>query len=293
MEKSKRRFGDRYDGRLIRSINPFYRIIPYIMKTRVDSQNYFDDRFDIGHTDAFIKELRKQHENEGIGFLHVVIAAMVRTISQKPGLNRFIAGQRIYARNDILISLALKKELKESSPETTIKLIFSPTDTLLDVVTKFNEAVELNKKKEVKNDTDKTARLLMLCPGFIVKFIVWFLDTLDYYGKMPKIINRVSPFHTSVFITDLGSLGIEPIYHHLYDFGTTSIFLAFGAKQRERVINKSGNIIEKKFINIKAVTDERIVDGHYYATAFKLLKSLIQNPERLMTPPETVENDLV
>ncbi|NTV90783.1 MAG: 2-oxo acid dehydrogenase subunit E2 [Clostridiales bacterium] len=291
MEK-KRRFGDRYDGRRIRTANPFYSIIPYIMKTRVDSQNYFDDRIEIGHTEAFIRELRRSHPELDIGFLHVVIAAMVRTISQKPGLNRFIAGQRIFARNEILISLALKKELKENSPETTIKLSFKPEDTLLDIVSKFNEAIELNKKLEVKNDTDKTARLIMLCPGMLVKFVVWFLQTLDYFGKMPKAINKASPFHTSIFITDLGSLGIQPIYHHLYEFGTTSVFIAFGAKIKERTLNKNDVYIEKKYISLKVVTDERIVDGHYYATSFKLLKNLIQNPEKLMTPPVEVIRDI-
>lgn len=85
----------------------------------------------------------------------------------------------------------------------------------------------------------------MFCPRLIVKLLMCVLRTLDYYGILPKLINRVSPFHTSVFVTDLGSIGIQPIYHHLYEFGTTSIFVAFGAKQKEKVINKGDNIVEK------------------------------------------------
>jgi hypothetical protein len=292
MEKRKRRFGDRYDGRLIRSIDPFYRIIPYIMKTRSDAQNFFEDRIEIGHTEAFIKEMRKNNENEGIGFLHVVIAAMVRTISQKPALNRFIAGRRIYARNEILISLALKKGLSDESRETTIKVSFKPEDTLMDVVRKFNEAIIQNKKIEEKNKTDKTAKLVMMCPGFIVRFIVWLMSFLDNFGLMPKIINEVSPFHTSIFITDLGSLGIQPIYHHLYNFGTTSIFVAFGAKHRQTVINKYNHTVTKKYVDFKVVTDERIADGFYFASAFKMFRSLLQNPGRLMEPPEKCYEDI-
>lgn len=291
MKKFKRRFGDRYDGRLLRSIDPFYKIIPYIMKTRADAQNLFDDRIEISAIEEYLNKKRREGCRE-IGFLHIVIAATVRTLSQKPGLNRFIAGQKIYARNEILISLALKKHLTEDSTETTIKLKFEPTDTLTDVARKLNEAIKENKKEDAENNADKTARLIMTCPGFLVRFIVWFLKFLDYHGLMPKLINRLSPFHTSIFITDLGSLGIQPVYHHLYEFGTTSVFIAFGSKERERTLDKDFNPVEKKFVNIKAVTDERIVDGLYYANAFKLFVRLMHNPERLETPPEKVVEDI-
>lgn len=291
MGKYKRRFGDRYDGRLLRTIDPFNKIVPYIMKTRTDSQTFFDDKFEINSAEAYLKAKRSEGI-KNIGVLHIIIAALVRTISQKPGINRFIAGQKIYARNEILISLAIKKQLTEDSLETTVKFSFAPTDTLNDVVKKINEAIEENKKEDTKNDADKTAKLVMMCPGFLVKFIVWFLQTLDYYGHMPKIINNVSPFHTSIFVTDLGSLGIQPVYHHIYEFGTTSAFVAFGTKQKEKVINKDDSITEKRFVNIKVVTDERIIDGHYFANAFKLFKRLVQHPERLELPPKEVIEDI-
>ncbi|HHW48344.1 MAG TPA: 2-oxo acid dehydrogenase subunit E2 [Clostridiaceae bacterium] len=291
MAGRKRRFGDRYDGRLLRTIDPFYKIIPYIMSNRVDAQNFYNDKIDIERIEAFLRKKRNSNI-KNLSFLHIVLAAIVRTISQRPGLNRFIAGQKIYARNEILISLAIKKELREDSPETTVKIKFEPTDTLYEVVAKVNEAIENNKKDEVKNDTDKTAKIIMLCPGFLVKFIVWIVSKLDYIGLMPKIFNRVSPFHTSVFVTDLGSLGIPPVYHHLYNFGTTSIFVAFGAKQKEKVINRDNNIVERKYVPVKIVTDERIVDGHYFASAFKLFKKYLKNPESLEVPPEQVFEDI-
>ncbi len=288
----RKRLGDRYDGRLLRTLNPFYKIIPYIMRDRSDSQNFFDDRIDISRTEAFLRTI-KNKSAENMGFLHVVIAAMVRTISQKPGLNRFIAGQKIFARNEILISLALKKKLDEAGPETTIKMKFEASDTIYDVAAKVNKAIGENKKADTENDADKTARLFMLCPGLIVRFLVWFLRSLDYFGLMPKAINRLSPFHTSVFVTDLGSLGIRPIYHHLYDFGTTSLFIAFGIKQKEKHIDAENNIVEKRSVQLRVVSDERIVDGYYYASAFKLFKSLVQHPERLENPPDTIAEEIM
>jgi hypothetical protein len=287
----KKRFGDRCDGRRIRGLNPFYKIIPYIMEERVDAQNFFEDKIDIENIEAFLREKRSQ-DIKGIGMLHIIIAAIVRTISQKPGLNRFIAGQRIYARNEILVSLALKKQMNEGGVETTIKMKFSPNDTIYDVVKKVNSLVEENKKEETKNNTDNIARLIMACPGMLVKLVVWTLKKLDYFGLMPKAIIDASPMHTSVFITDLGSLGIQPIYHHLYEFGTTSMFIAFGGKNKEYVLSKKGELEEKRFVNIKIVTDERTVDGFYYASAFKLFRRLLQHPERLELPPEQVLEDI-
>jgi hypothetical protein len=287
----RRRWGDRYDGRRLRSLNAFYQITPYIMRTRVDAQDYFEEEIDIGAAEKWLRSIRNEGRGE-IGFLHVLMAAVVRTISQRPRLNRFIAGQRIYARNEILLSLAIKKNLHEDSAETTIKLSFLPTDTVFDVATKVNAAVSANKDVAVQNETDKTARLFMLAPGFLVRFLVWFLRALDFHGKLPKAIHRASPFHTSAFITDLGSLGIEPIYHHLYDFGTTSVFIAFGVKRRRREPDAEGKLVQHKYVGVKVVNDERICDGHYYASAFRYLLGLIKDPRLLETPPEKVIQDV-
>lgn len=289
--KRKGRLGDRYDGRLLRTLDPFYKIIPYIMKTRTDAQNFYGDKLEITNTEKFIIKKRRE-TGEKVGFFHVIIAAMVRTISQKPALNRFVAGQKIFARKDILISFAMKKEFREDSTETTIKVKFKPTDTFMDVVRKVNEAIEDNKNTESKNDTDKLAKLIMAIPGQLVRFLVWIIRSLDYMGLMPKVINRLSPFHTSVFITDLGSIGIQPVYHHLYDFGTTSAFVAFGIKMKERVINSKNEIENKKFVRICVVTDERIADGHFFANTLKLYRNLIRNPETLDLPPEEVLEDI-
>jgi len=291
MAEYKKRFGDRSDGRRLRTLDPFYRIIPFIMKNRVDSQNYFEEKIEISRAEAYLRKKRKTSDTN-IGLLHLLVAAMVRTMALRPALNRFVAGRRIYARNEILVSLAIKKELKVDSPETTIKFKFEPTDTLIDIARKMNEKIEENKVLDSANATDKTAKLIMLCPNFIVRFIVFLVTVLDYFGLVPKFLLEVSPFHTSFFITDLGSLGIGPVYHHLYNFGTTSIFVSFGTKFREKVVDSDHNIMEKKYIGVKISTDERIADGHYFASAFKLFKTFINNPERLDLPPEKVESDV-
>lgn len=286
----KRRWGDRPDGRRLRTLSPFYQITPFIMRTRVDAQDYFEDRVDVGPAEAWFR--RQRDQGRRLGLLHLMVAALVRTLSQWPRLNRFVAGQRIFARNEILISFALKKRLHEDSPETAVKLRFEPTATVFDVAKAIDEVVAANRVEESRNETDRTARLFMLCPRTVVRFLVWALRTLDYVGLLPGAIRRASPFHTSVFVTDIGSLGIKPIYHHLYDFGTTSIFVAFGAKEQERVLDEAGQVAVRRSVGLKVVNDERICDGHYYAGAFKYMLKLLRHPEQLESPPERVVEDV-
>jgi len=288
--EARRRLGDRYDGRLLRTLSPFYLITPYIMRTRVDAQDYFEDRIDVGPVEAWLRDQRAAGHD--LGFLHVFVAAYVRTVSQRPRLNRFVAGQRIYARNEILISFALKKRMHEDSPETVVKLAFPPAATVYEVAAAIDAAVAANRKVEESNEADRTARLFMRMPGVVVRTLVWLLRVLDWYGWLPRAIHRASPFHTSAFVTDLGSLGIRPIYHHLYDFGTTSVFLAFGAKERERVLDEDGKVVERKYVGLKVVNDERICDGHYYAAAFKLFGRYFRRPGLLEVPPERVVEDV-
>lgn len=290
-KKVRRRFGDRYDGRLIRGLDPFYKIIPFLMKERSDAQNFFYDEIEITKADLFVKRLRKEgHKN--LKLLHVLIAAYIRTLAYYPALNRFIAGRKIYARNEILISMAIKKELKVDAPETTIKVSFEKSSTIFDVINLFNAEIEKNKDINTSNSTDNLARIIMKCPNFIIRFLVFILWKADNFGLLPKAINKASPFHTSIFFTDLGSIGIEPVYHHLYNFGTTSVFIAIGPKRKAEKITKDGIIAIRKYVTSRIVTDERICDGHYYASAFKYFKKLMKNPEELLLEPETVKEDI-
>ncbi len=289
--KYRRRFGDRYDGRRLRSLSPFYQITPFIMRTRVDAQDYFEDKIYIEQAENWLRSLRDRG-NPDIGILHLFIAVLVRAFSQKPRINRFVAGQRIYSRNTIQITLAIKKRLHEDGLETTLKMEFGPRDTIFDVAEKVNRAIAENRDTGTSNETDKTAKLFMFFPRALLRSAIAGLRILDYYGLLPKAIHDASPFHTGAFITDLGSLGIKPIYHHIYDFGTTSLFLAFGKKERELFLGPDGSVGTRKYIPIKVVNDERICDGHYYAAAFKYIRNLFQHPEILEESPETVVADI-
>ena len=137
-------------------------------------------------------------------------------------------------------------------------------------------------------------KFLNVLPRFMYMFVIWLLRVLDFYGIMPRFIYRASPFHTGVFITNMGSIGSEPIYHHIYNFGNTSVFIAMGNKRKQRVIGKDGKILERKIMKLRFVADERIADGYYLSIALKYFTNLFAHPELLEVPPEeVVENDQI
>lgn len=290
-KKRRRRFGDRKDGRKLRTIPPMSRVSPYIMKKRSDAQNHFKDSFDISEAERLIKKKRAEGY-KNIGILHIILAAYVRTVATRPGINRFISGQKIYARNNIEVVMVIKKEMSLSAPDTIIKAVFEPTDTLAQVYEKFNALVEKNIGYQHESSFDNTAKLFNYIPGLLLKFTIWFLNLLDYFGLLPGFLLKVSPFHGSLIITSMGSLGIPPIYHHLYDFGNLPIFFAYGAKRTQTVLNPDGKLEKKSFIDFTIVTDERICDGYYYASAFKLMKRYLLNPWVLENSPEAVIEDI-
>lgn len=287
----KKRSGDRTDGRRIRSINGFSNFIPYVMIDRNDALNYYAKSFEISEADRWLREQRTSGY-KGMGMLHLFIAAYLRTCAELPGLNRFVAGRRLYAHNDIEVVMALKKNMSVDGDETTIKIPFSPSDTVYDVYRKLNKEVDKVKNSDEDNGTDAFANTMAKLPRFMLRFVLWILRVSDYFGLIPKDLLDVSPFHGSMIITDLGSLGIGPVYHHIYNFGTLPVFIAFGAKRRAYELDRNGNVVEKKYIDAKFTLDERIVDGYYYATAFKLINKYIQNPSLLEVPPEKVKKDI-
>lgn len=287
----RRRMGDRREGRLIRSLPGFSKFIPFVMPTRNDAFVFYSDSFEITEADRWLRAQRVKGY-KGIGFLHVLIAAYVRCIALLPALNRFIAGRHIYSHNDIEIVLTVKKTLELNAEETTIKVKFEPTDTIYDVYCRMNEAIGEVKSSGDDNGTEDFANAITKIPRFVLRLAMGIIRIIDYFGWLPKSWMDISPFHGSMIITDLGSLGIKPVYHHIYNFGTLPAFIAFGAKRREYELNRRGEMVENKYLDVKATLDERIVDGHYYATVLKYLKNFVTHPELLETPPEKVEEDI-
>ena len=279
-------FGDRYDGWRVRKVDALFSVVPFILPTRVDSQVFFEVKISIDIAEAFIR--KHKEEIPDLSIMHVVMASLVRLFSQRPYLNRFIVWNKIFARNHMSFSLAIKRSMTDEGEETVIKPYFLPTDTLQDVVRKTKLELTNNQQVGQENSSDSISKLMGFLPDFLLRSVIFFVKQLDKIGLMPKVFFEASPFHTSLFLTNLGSIGIESIYHHLYEVGTCSIFAAIGRKNKKNILNKDGSILPTKSMLLKFVLDERICDGFYYASSMRMLEKILSNPSVLLLPPEQV-----
>ncbi len=283
------KWSDRSDGRRLRTLPAMAQIEPYIMPERSGACNLIREKLDLEEIEQYIADKRAEGL-KGFGLMHVLIAAYLRATAQYPAINRYLAGQKVYSRFGCIIALTIKKSMSIESPDTVIKVKFEPGDTAKDVYEKFTKAIEENKGDADDSDFDNVAKYLTFLPGIFLKFTVWTLKLMDYFGLLPTVLEDVSPFHASMFITSMGSLGIPAIYHHLYNFGNVPIFFAFGKKYKEKVIGDDGFVYVKKYVDYTVTTDERICDGYYFAQALKQLKKYLANPQCLDEKAEIVED---
>jgi len=291
MEGRKKRRGDRKDGRLLRTREPMSVVETFILVDRVGATNFIQDKVEISKAEEYIR--RKRDEGlSGFGLMHVMVASYVRVVSQMPAVNRFVSGQRVYARDRIEVNIDIKKEMTLEAPNTCVKIILSPEDTAEQVYYKMKEVIDQEKNSGNDSDFDGVAATLAKFPKLFFKFSIWFLKLLDYFGLLPKSLLEVSPFHGSFFITSMGSLRIPPIFHHLYSFGNVPVFCATGPKRTEYEIDRNGEIVKRKYMDYTLSTDERIVDGYYFATEFRKLRQCFSDPDKLDLPPEQIVEDI-
>ena len=285
----KRRFGDRYDGRLLRTLPPMAYLEPYLMKVRSDSQNQFEAEIDIHNAELYLASKKKEGYTD-MSLLHVFLATYVRVVCERPGIHRFIAGQKIYHRNKIECLMTIKKDMTLDAPDTCIKVEFDPRDNIYNVYKKFQKTVIEAKADD--GDFESVVSKLVKLPGLVLRGAIGALRFLDYFGMLPKALHTISPFHGSMIVTSMGSLGIHTIYHHLYDFGHLPLFLSYGKMYTKEVTNANGEKENHHFVSFRVVTDERICDGFYYASAFKRIKRYMLHPEVLDRPADKVTEDI-
>ena len=284
------RLFDRPDGKHLKKLSHYNRIIPFVMPKRVNSTVQYSEVISIDEALAVLKELNNEHGTNA-GIMDLVMAAFVRTISQRPKINRFVFGKKIYARNEISSAVAVKKEMSDDAETTELKVVYDPKDTLIDIVKKIRGGIEENKGSSSSNEQDGFTKMLNLMPDFMISIVILLIRALDRMRLLPKSIRELSPFHASFFLTNLGSLRINAVYHHLYEVGTVSWFIGMGKKINKIEKDENGNTVIKRYIELKCVYDERIVDGYYTAKAIRQTVKLILNPKQLLTPPDSVVVD--
>ena len=276
----------RADGIKLKGMDPFEKAMPYFMPHRYDAMNMITLDIPLEPIKKYLNERRFKKPTT---HLAVIIAAIVRTISQFPELNRFVVNRKYYARNELTVSMVVLKK-DGSLAEAMNKMYFEPNDTIDEITDKINKYIEDNSSVETeKNATDKALDILCKIPGLFsngIKVLRW----ADKHNFLPKGVIDASPFHATVLITNLSSIRTRHIYHHVYDFGTTGLGMAIGTYRYKTEVKK-GETVTYKTIPLGLTMDERVASGAYFALAFKEFEKYCKNPKLLEEKPERIVLD--
>ncbi|MEE0946994.1 MAG: 2-oxo acid dehydrogenase subunit E2 [Acutalibacteraceae bacterium] len=266
----------RADGKIVKSDDAEYAVVPHIMVERNDALNFIELDIPAEPMQRYLNDKRK----EGIVLSHLslVIAAYARIVGEFPLLNRFIVNRKIYARRELAVSMVVLKAGADNGTMSKIKL--DPADTVFEVNDKINAYVNTNREKGDNNKTDKLVSTLLRIPG-LLNIGVRIFKFMDKHGLLPYSIVDASPFHASMGITNLASIRTNHIFHHIYNFGTTSVFLAMGNSREVAKRKADGEIEFVKCIPFGCVMDERICSGYYFAKAFRQFRKYLEHPELL------------
>ena len=283
----------RCDGTLIKGLPGFRLINPYVMKGRNESAVYFTHELRMKKTIEFIRQYNRENKGNGkrLTLFHVILCGIVRAIAFRPQMNRFISGKKIYQRNRIQLSFIVKKQLTDEGLETNVKITFSPFDTLQDVIEKVNREVE-KARDMAGNESDHEIDFFTKLPRSILTLVIWVFKALDYFGIAPSEMIRLDPLYTSVYVANLGSVGLDAPYHHLYEWGNASIFVVIGKLRKGLVVGEGGTPVVEDLLTMKYTFDDRISEGLYAAKAIDMFKQFVENPEVLLKRPEIPEEVL-
>lgn len=278
----------RADGKRLRNTDPMYTVAAYVMDKRVDAMNMITLDIPIDSIQSYLNEKRKQ--GRSISHMAVIIAAYLRTVTEFPMLNRFIVNRKPYARNEFCVAMVvLKSGVMDNG--TMSKMYFEMTDTIFDVNQKINDYVESNRSVPEDNGTEKLIKILLSLPGVLPAGVGLF-KFMDKHGWLPKKVIDMSPFHNSLVISNLASIRTNHIYHHCYEFGTTSIFITMGnMREVPKRKRKGDEIVFERCMPLGIVMDERICSGSYFAMAFRKMSQYFKKPELLEVPPERILPD--
>ncbi len=279
----------RPDGTYLKKVDPFIRFFPFVMKGRNESAIYFRQQIDVTALKAYINE--KNHEAAAVDgpkatLFHAFLAALVKTVVERPQMNRFIMGRRLYQRNRLSCAFVIKREFKEDANEEIAIMSFQPEDTLTSISLKIQQEVrkvrqEARQNAQKRHGAVNWLAFLMSMPRILLRGIVRFLGFLDYHGWLPRFVVDVDPMHTSIFVSNLGSLDVDAPFHHLYEWGNTSVFMTIGVMEKAPVVLPDNTLAVHDVVNVAFTLDERISDGFYYARSIKRFQYFLENPQEL------------
>ena len=283
MDTQKKRRGDRRDGRLLRELDSLHFITGILYPNRCDNEAYISLRVDLTAMNEYLARLNAEEKEFPYTMFHIVVAALIKTITLRPKLNRFIVNSNFYQRNEVSAAFVVKKQFSDKGAEALAFLHGKDNFTLRDVHEYIRSQVTECRSDKVDSSTE-SMDILNKLPRWVGKTAVKFIMFLDKHGWVPKDMIATDPYYSSVVISNLGSIKLKCGYHHLTNWGTCSVFCIIGKKSKRPVYHEDGTIEMREMLDLGLTIDERLADGYYYSKTIRLLKTLLENPELLETP---------
>jgi len=282
--KRRRRWGDRRDGRRVKAPG-LQTIMGYILPKRTDCEVYLHDTFDATELVAWLEKRNAEHPDYKTTIFHCFVTIVARMVRERPKMNRFIQGWRMYERDEISLSFVVKRRFADGADESLMVLVPRETDTIDDVSRKIVGDVRQTRKSETSTGgidalMDSLARLPRLVLALFIRIVRW----LDFWGVNPRALTDGDPNYTTVLLSNLGSIHCPAVYHHLNNYGTNSIMITVGTLHKEKLLMDDGSEQIRDVIDIGATLDERIADGFYFSRSLRLVKHIFAHPELLDKP---------
>ena len=273
----------RPDGTRLRGLDPMRRMMPMIMPRRNEALVFYEQIVDATAMIGFLERWNAREELT-LTPLHLVIAALGRVLKARPQLDRFVAARRLWQRKTTSIAFAAKKEFADGAPLRTVKLPIVEGEALAATALRIRDGIGAGRTRDDR-PVDREMATLGKLPDFLLGPLVRLARWLDRYNLLPASLMNDDPLFASVFVANLGSLGIDRVWHHLYDHGTVSLFCAIGALRPRLVAGEDGQPVVRPTLRLRFTLDERVCDGFYAAQSLEILRADLEDPERFAAPP--------
>ena len=285
-------FTRRRDGTYLGDIPALRRIVPHLMPTRAESVVYYPQRIEVEELLGWLEEKNlDRSDTERTTLFHAFLTAIARTLVLRPEVNRFVSGRRTYQHTEISISFVVKKALTDEAPETEVRLVFTGRETV-EQVRDLVTATLARERGSERGADDKLVDFFASWPRAILSLIARMIKVLDYHNLMPRALREAIPLYTSVYLVNIGSVGADAPFHHLYEHGSASVFVAMGKVGKQPVVDDQGRVVARDCINMAYTLDERATDGFYFARTAEVFRRLIADPRLLENPGTTVDQIL-
>ena len=278
--EEKTMFSKRSDGVKVKGLDAVTKAAPFFMPTRLGATNYCTEQIRCESMDEFISRQRKLGNN--YTYTHIMLTSLVRLLYLRPKLNYFVNHNVIYEHKDISICMVVKKKLADDGEDVDLKFHFTGRESLEEVKNYVDSTIEKHIAPDSVYGTTDTAGALGKMPNWLFRLALKFIRWLDRHNMMPKSLIEDSCFHCSAFLTNLKSIKIDAIHHHLYEFGNCSLFVAMGKEKMAPVVEKNKELKLGKVMNLGITMDERVADGFYFAKSLRLWKDMFANPDCLL-----------